>query len=148
MNLTIFQNPHYVSIMEKHFQETIKFLFEENQHFAIACEVEYLTFTPELPKEIKDTFQEVVLFIVGGYTFETASIEGDFFLFEAGFGEDNFGSHVKVPILAIKQLFVDDTPIIINMASPLKKQTGSKKSSMEALLNNPQNKKLLQKKKK
>ena len=149
VNKNIFQTPQYISIIEKHFQETIAYLFEQNQHFAIACEVKHLTFTPELPKEIKDTFQEVVLFIMGGYTFETAVLEEDFFLFEAGFGENNFGSHVRLPILAIKQLFVNDTPIIINMASALtKKSPSSQESSMQALLNNPQNKRLLQKKKK
>jgi hypothetical protein len=60
---------------------------------------------------------------------------------------------VSVPLLAIKQIFVGDNPIVINLANPViegdKKKEGSasKKSSMEALLNNPENKKLLKNKK-
>jgi len=149
MNSDIFKTPKFMTIMQKHLKETLEYFFEQNQHFAVGCEVKYLVFSPELPKDIKDNFQDNVLFIMGGYTFETARVEGDFFLFEAGFGKENFGSHVKLPILAIKQLFVDDHPVIINLASPFQSITsGSEELSMQSLLNNPKNKKLLQKKKK
>ena len=62
------------------------------------------------------------------------------------FGEYNFGSTVRVPLLAIKQLFLEDDPIILNLSNPSDKKKPSA-TSMEALLNNPENKKLLKKKK-
>jgi hypothetical protein len=135
--------------MEEHLTKTILYLFEKDQEFAIACETDYVTFEPELPAEMKEGFNQTVLFVINGYTFESAKIEGNDFIFEAGFGNENFGATVFVPLLAIKQLFVGEHPIIINMAEPLvlPKTTESVQNSMEALLNNPENKKLLKRKK-
>lgn len=155
MTINLFQTPEYRELIQTHISQTIGYLFDKNQEFALACEVKYITFTPELPSEIKETFEETVLFILSGYTFESAQLEEDYFSFEAGFGADNFGSTVSVPLLAIKQVFVGDNPVVINLANPvieekidiLKKSSESSKSSMEALLNNPENKKLLKKKK-
>jgi hypothetical protein len=85
---------------------------------------------------------------LSGYTFESAKIDKGYFVFEAGFGSENFGATVSVPLLAIKQLFVEEHPIVINLAEPLlaQKKEDKVQNSMEALLNNPENKKLLKKK--
>lgn len=152
MTINLLQTPEYRSLIQAHIIQTIEYLFDKNQEFALACEVKYITFTPELPSSIKDSFQDTVLFILSGFTFESAQLEEDHFSFEAGFGSDNFGSTVSIPLLAIKQISVGDNPIVINLANPVmkeekKKKSVSKKSSMEALLNNPENKKLLKKKK-
>jgi len=147
--MNLFQTSHYRSLMEEHLTKTILYLFEKDQEFAIACETDYVTFEPELPAEMKEGFNQTVLFVINGYTFESAKIEGNDFIFEAGFGSENFGATVFVPLLAIKQLFVGEHPIIINMADPLvlPKTAESVQNSMEALLNNPENKKLLKRKK-
>ncbi|RRS30219.1 MAG: hypothetical protein P794_07695 [Epsilonproteobacteria bacterium (ex Lamellibrachia satsuma)] len=146
MTINLFQTPEYRALIEEHIVKTIDYLFSRNQEFALACEVKYINFDPELPLEIRKTFNETVLFILSGYTYETAKLEEGYFSFEAGFGNENFGSTVTVPLLAIKQLFVDDHPIVINLANPVSVKKASK-NSMEALLNNPENKKLLKKKK-
>lgn len=153
MTMNLFQTHEYRTLMQKHLSETIDYLFKKNQEFALACEVKYITFSPELPSSIKDSFDHTVLFILSGFTLETAQLEEEYFSFEAGFGSDNFGSVVSVPLLAIKQIFVGENPIVINFADPLikdrekREESASKKSSMEALLNNPENKKLLKNKK-
>jgi len=147
MTINLFQTSEYKALMEEHIDKTIHYLFEKNSEFAIACEIEHITFLPELPANILETFKETVLFILSGYAFETAKLEEGILYFEAGFGENNFGSTVRVPLLAIKQLFVGDNPIVMNLAQPIKKKVASSKNSMEALLNNPENKKLLKKKK-
>jgi hypothetical protein len=147
MTINLFQTPEYKALMQEHIEKTIGYLFNKNQEFALACEIEYVNFSPELPSDIKEAFKETVLFVLSGYTYETAKLEKGYFYFEAGFGSDNFGSTVTVPLLAIKQLFVGDHPIVLNLAEPIKKEEISKKNSMEALLNNPENKKLLKKKK-
>jgi len=146
MTINLFQTPEYKKLMEEHIEKTIGYLFNKNQEFALACEIKHISFTPELPSEIKETFNETVLFVLSGYTYETAKLEEGYFYFEAGFGADNFGSTVAVPMLAIKQLFVGDHPVVLNLAEPVGKEKVSKESSMEALLNNPENKKLLKKK--
>ena len=153
MTINLLQTPEYRTLIQSHIFETITYLFNKNQEFALACEVKYITFTPELPADIKDSFEDTVLFILSGFTFESAQLNKEYFSFEAGFGSENFGSTVSVPLLAIKQLFVGDNPIVINLANPViesekkKEVSASKKSSMEALLKNPENKKLLKNKK-
>ncbi|WP_232501344.1 hypothetical protein [Sulfurovum sp. NBC37-1] len=148
MTMNLFQTPQYRTLMKDHIAKTIIYLFEKNQEFAIACETEYITFEPELPSDIRESFNETVLFVISGYTYESAKVDDEYFVFEAGFGSENFGSTVQVPLLAIKQLFVGEHPIVINLADPVipQKQADKTKNSMEALLNNPENKKLLKKK--
>lgn len=149
MTINLFQTPEYRTIMEEHLSKNLAYLFEKDQEFAIVCEVKHLTFTPELPSEIFETFKDTVLFVLSGYTFQTAKVEEGFFSFEAGFGSENFGSTVSMPLLAIKQLFVGDTPVVINHAEiglPAPSREPSTQNSMEALLNNPENKKFLKKK--
>jgi len=146
MTINLFQTPEYKKLIQEHIENTITYLFNKNQEFALACEIKYVSFTPELPSTIQETFQETVLFILSGYTFESAKLEDGYFFFEAGFGDENFGSTVTVPLLAIKQLFVGDHPIVFNLAQPVKKKKVTQKNSMEALLNNPENKKLIKKK--
>jgi hypothetical protein len=149
MTINLFQTPEYKKLMQNHIYETIQYLFSKNQEFAVACEIKHITFNPALPQSIIDSFEETVLFILSGYTFESAVIDKEYFSFEAGFGEDNFGSTVTIPLLSIKQLFVGENPIILNLAKyeAKKKRQTSTQSSMEALLKNPENKKLLRKKK-
>ena len=147
MTINLFQTSEYKTLMEEHINKTIYYLFEKDSEFAIACDIQHITFSPELPSNVLETFKETVLFIISGYSFETAKLEEGYLSFEAGFGENNFGSTVTVPLLAIKQLFVGDNPIVMNFAQPTKKKVASSKNSMEALLNNPENKKLLKKKK-
>ena len=153
MTINLLQTPEYRALIQSHIFETIQYLFSKNQEFALACEVKYITFSPELPNDIKDSFEDTVLFILRGYTFESAQLNEGYFSFEAGFGSENFGSMVSVPLLAIKQVFVGENPIVINLAHPelesekKKEESASTKSSMEALLSNPENKKLLKTKK-
>ena len=153
MTINLLQTPEYRTLIQSHIFETINYLLSKDQEFALACEMKYVTFTPELPADIKDSFDDTVLFILSGYTFESAQLNKEYFSFEAGFGSENFGSTVSLPLLAIKQLFVGDNPIVINLADPViesekkKEESASKKSSMEALLKNPENKKLLKNKK-
>jgi len=147
MTINLFQTPIYKALISEHIFKTISYLFEENQEFAIACQIKHVSFTPELPTSIQETFDETVLFILSGYTFESASLEKEYFSFEAGFGSENFGSTVSVPLLAIKQLFVGDNPIILNLAEHQTVKKATTKNSMESLLNNPENKKLLKKRK-
>ncbi|SFV65202.1 FIG00469468: hypothetical protein [hydrothermal vent metagenome] len=149
MTINLFQTPEYKELIQNHIFQTIEYLFQKNQEFAVACDTQYITFNPELPQSILDSFNETVLFVLGGYTFESATLDKEYFTFEAGFGSENYGSVVTVPLLCIKQIFVGDNPIVFNLAKyevKREKHTTSTKSSMEALLNNPENQKLLKKK--
>ena len=72
-------------------------------------------------------------------------------IFEAGFGSDNFGSVVSVPLLSIMQIIIDETPVFINLSvykDEVQEQSREGddkgvKNSMASFLNNPENSKFL-----
>ena len=83
--------------------------------------------------------------MLANYSFESATLNKEFLEFEAGFGSENFGAVVQIPLLAIKQIFVGEYPILINIASI--PEEAEEIDSMSALLNNPENAKLLKRRK-
>ncbi|MCH9740560.1 MAG: hypothetical protein K0U38_06940 [Epsilonproteobacteria bacterium] len=145
MPLDNLQQPPFQELMQEHIFKTIEFLFQSNQEFGVACEINHVAFNPMLPDEIEKSLPEVTLFMLANYSFESATLNEDFLEFEAGFGSDNFGAVVQIPLLAIKQIFVGEYPILINIASI--PEEVEEIDSMSALLNNPENARLLKKKK-
>ena len=151
----LIEDKKFASLMKKHLEETIILLFEKEQNFGVLCKIKDISFYPELPEDIFAEFRPLTLFFLAGYTFETAKIEDGMLVFEAGFGSENFGSVVSVPLLSILQVIVDETPIMINLAIDKHEdndiseekavdETGVK-NSMESFLSNPENQKFLKK---
>jgi hypothetical protein len=144
------KNSNYQALMQKHILATIEYMFENNQEFGIACETSNVSFQPELPHELKKSLPEITLFMIANYSFETASVDTGYISFEAGFGPDNFGALVHIPLLSVKQLFVEEYPVLINVA-PTKEEMVQKEEKIESidsmamLLKNPENAKLLKK---
>jgi len=143
----------FAKIMKKNIQDVIIHMFESEQNFGILCKIEEVEFNPTLPASINSEFRPLTLFFLAGYTFDTARIEDDTLIFEAGFGSDNFGSVVSVSLLSIMQIIIDETPILINLAvyneSNERAEQSSKandkgvENSMASFLNNPENSKFL-----
>jgi hypothetical protein len=150
MLFDIVKNEAFGNLMNKHIQELLVYLFEAEQNFGILCKIEHLSFDPELPKHISDEFRPMTLFFLAGYTFESARIEEDCLIFEAGFGSENIGSFVTVPLLSIIQIIIDETPIFVNLATLPEKATNKQpeaeegvQNSMAAFLSNPENEKFI-----
>jgi hypothetical protein len=62
--------------------------------------------------------------------------------FEAGFGNENFGSVVKIPLFAIFQIIVDESVLYLNSVATVEKfNKDLKRNSMSLFKNNPHNKK-------
>ncbi len=146
----IIKDEGYMNLMGKHLQELLLYLFEQEQNFGILCKIEHLTFEPELPEHIRNDFRPMTLFFLAGYTFESARLDKDGLIFEAGFGEENVGSFVLVPFLSIMQVIVDETPIFVNLASPsdvasnkAPKRENGVENSMASFLSNPENQKFI-----
>lgn len=149
----------YDFLGEKEFVETIhnallnilSLLLKKRAPFSVVTNISRVSFNPLLPEDIAKRFQAATLFDLYGYTLSSAKIENDTLQFEAGFGEDNFASLVSVPIGAVLQIFIDNTPLFINMSKePITaKKIESKKDNLErslkVLLKNPKNQKLLKK---
>ncbi|WP_294964361.1 hypothetical protein [Sulfurimonas sp.] len=147
---SVINNKEFTQLMQKHMQELIIYFFQKEQNFGILCKIEDALFEPSLPEEIVTEFRLLTLFFLAGYTFETAHIEENSLVFEAGFGAENFGSIVRVPLVSIMQIIVDETPVMINLATHQledepKKVSNEKgvKDSMASFLSNPENSKFV-----
>jgi len=147
----ILQDKEFAQLMKKNIQDLIVLFFQKEQNFGILCKIEDVAFEPELPESINAEFRPLTLFFLAGYTFETARIENDLLIFEAGFGSDNFGSIVSVPLLSILQIIIDETPVLINI-SVYKEEANEEekeldengvKNSMASFLANPENSKFI-----
>ena len=148
----VIEDKEFALLMQKNLQELIIHFFEKEQNFGILCQIEDASFEPNLPDSIESEFRPLTLFFLAGYTFETARIEDGMLVFEAGFGSENFGSIVSVPLLSIMQVIVDETPVFINLStyrekSVVKKEVdkGGVENSMASFLSNPENSKFIKK---
>lgn len=148
----IIQDSNFASLMQKNIQELIVYFFEREQNFGILCSIDDVTFEPTLPEDINAEFRPLTLFFLAGYTFETAHITDDTLIFEAGFGADNIGSLVSVPLLSIMQIIIDETPVFINLSTSKAKKVEKEnvngngvKNSMASFLSNPENSKFVKK---
>jgi hypothetical protein len=152
MALENLENRDFRNLMREHILKTIEYMFNSNQEFGIACEIQEVHFEPLLPNELHQSLPELTIFMLANYSFESASLDEDCLSFEAGFGPENIGALVKIPLLAIKQLFVGEYPVLMNIATcsdevDKEEEEDPEINSMNALLNNPENAKLLKKKK-
>lgn len=141
----IIENDEYKNLVEKQIKETISFLLKKNQEFSITANIEPISFTPELPKVIKDQMNKFSLFILSNYTYTTVQIDDNYISFEAGFGNENFGSVVKIPLHAVFQIVIDESILFLNSLATVEKfNKNLNKNSFNVFKNNPNNKKFNQ----
>jgi len=75
MPLKNIETQEFRKIMQEHIVKTITYLLSVNQEFAIACEIAAVHFDPVLPTDLQDSLNEITLFMIANYSFETATIE-------------------------------------------------------------------------
>ena len=138
----IIEDEEYKNLIEIQIKETVAFLLKKNQEFSITANIESVTFTPELPSVIRNQMHKFSLFTLSNYTYTTVQIDNDYLSFEAGFGNENFGSVVKIPLYAIFQIVVDESILYINSVATVDKfNKNLKKNSFNVFKSNPNNKK-------
>ena len=138
----IIENNEYKSLVEKQIKENVLFLLEKKEEFSITANIQPISFTPELPKVIKDQMHKFSLFTLSNYTYTTVQIDDNYISFEAGFGNENFGSVVKIPLYAIFQIIIDESILYINSVATVEKfNSDLKKNSFNIFKSNPNNKK-------
>ncbi len=152
MNLSF--DADFAKIMKQHIVDILGYFFDKNKNFGILCKVDKVEFNPPLPENIMANFSELTLFFLAGYTFESAYVQDDYLIFEAGFGSENFGSVVSVPLLSIVHIIYDDIPIFVNVSDIDKihisndtknLNTNELEGSIDIFLSNPENKDLFKK---
>jgi hypothetical protein len=138
----IIESEEYKQLVEIQIKETILFLLNKNQEFSITANITPISFEPELPKTIKDQMHKFSLFILSNYTYTTVQVNNEYVSFEAGFGNENFGSVVKIPLHAVFQIIVDESILYINSLATVEKfNKDLKRNSFNIFKNNPNNKK-------
>ncbi|PAF41456.1 hypothetical protein [Helicobacter sp. 11S03491-1] len=140
----------YQCLSNRHCFEIIRFLFDNKVNFCVVCDLLKVNFEPLLPKEIFDKFRPFEVFILAGYTFESLRIYEDSIEFEAGFGNDNIGSIVSIKIEGIIQVIVknkkyEDVVLfhqgdVSLVFDHLQEEICN---PMEAILSNPQNRRII-----
>jgi len=132
----------FSELMVFHQRDIIEMLLSKGMFFSILTHIDEISYEPLLPAEISDNFKPITLFVISEYTFESCSVDDDNLYFEAGFGHQNVGSYVTIPLNSIVQILLEDTPIFINLAIRQKKK--EKDTNIEAstniFLSNPKNK--------
>jgi len=142
MITNIIENENYKDLVSEQIVKTIEFLLEQNQEFSITANLEPIEFNPELPETIKEQLPKYSLFILSNYTYTTIVINDKYISFEAGFGNENFGSTVKIPIHSIFQIIVDESILYINSVATVDKfNSNPKLKSMNVFKSNPNNQK-------
>lgn len=142
------ENREYKNMVRLQIKEVMTFLMNANQEFAITANVKGITFDPQLPSSILDQLSNFSLFVLSNYTYSTIKIDNEFLYFEAGFGKENFGAQVKIPLTGIFQIIIDESIIYINPIATFDKffeKEKLEKNSMDVFKNNPHNKKLVDK---
>ena len=145
---TLLASTDFNALMKRHSGELMEMLLKRGVNFSLLTNIADVSFSPSLPESITKSFKPITMFFLAGYTFESTQIYNGVISFEAGFGSDNFGSLVSVPVECVLQVIIEEIPVFINLSNPLKKEEPKPKDngikrSMDALMSNPQNKKLL-----
>lgn len=123
MRKILFQ-PQFKSVMNAHTRDILQFLIQNSVNFNILCDMKRASFSPQLPEHITSTFNEITLFVLAGYTFESIELHESCMSFEAGFGNENIGSIVSVEYEGIVQILLHDNdllreiPLFTNVSHP------------------------------
>ena len=131
--------PYFRDLKEKHAREIINLLLERDEEFSVLAFTPAITFNPPLPENITSQFTEAIVFAIANYTLQSAHINENNFIFEAGFGEENIGSVVTIPLSNIIQITQNEIPLFINATATMPKEEKPK----NPFANNPRNKRFL-----
>jgi hypothetical protein len=140
--MELFKKDSYKDLVIANCYNTLDVLLKEGLDFSIATYTNIIDFNPPIPSEIIE-FDESALFTIAGFTKESAILNKNNLSIETGFGRENYGSVLTIPLEAIMQIFTGEDILHISYYEPVVKV---ELDSMELLLNNPENQKLLKKK--
>ena len=118
-NDEIFSSANFVQNSKNHIESIIKNLISSDFKFAIILKAENITLSPSL--DIFPNKEEFLRFDIVNYSFETAEIIDDKFVFRAGFGS---GANVEEAEVSMKLfhifqiLTLDTKPLFQNFSKP------------------------------
>ncbi len=153
MITNVIEDIAYRNLMEEQIRDIIDYLLVHNEEFSLTANIKGASFDPEMPEGISEGFSPFTMFSLTNYTYSTIVIDENNISFEAGFGKENFGSTVTIPLFAIFQLVVNDSILFINPTATVEKyfleqntdksEEGQSSRSRNAFSMNPKNRELI-----
>lgn len=149
MIFNIVEDINYKEMLENQIFEVIEYLINNDEEFSITANIKGVDFNPEIPESISKSFSQFTLFTLSNYTYESIILTEKSITFEAGFGSENFGSHVTIPLYAIFQIVIEESILFLNPTATVEKYFEEKQEeeqssrSMNAFTMNKKNKDLL-----
>jgi len=150
MIFNIVEDINYREMLSGQIFEVIEYLINKDEEFSITANIKGVDFNPEMPESISANFSHFTLFTLSNYTYESIVLTEKTITFEAGFGSENFGSHVTIPLYAIFQIVIDESILFLNPTATVEKYFEKKEieedqvsRSMNAFTMNEKNKDLL-----
>ena len=124
MILDILEDEDYKEMIEGQIFELIGHLLNKQQEFSITVNIKAVEFEPEIPDTISSNFQPFTVFALANYTYSSIELTDTHISFETGFGPQNFGSVVTVPLFALFQIVVSDSILFLNPLATIDKFVG------------------------
>ena len=121
MIFNIIEDIDYRDMIEGQIFEVIGYLLNKNEEFSITVNINGVNFNPEIPESISQNFQNFTLFTLANYTYTTIELTDTHISFETGFGAENFGSVVTIPLYAIFQVVVKESILFLNPTATVEK---------------------------
>jgi len=149
MIFNIVEDIQYRDMLENQIFEVIEYLVNKDEEFSITANIKGVDFNPEIPESISKNFPQFTLFTLSNYTYESIVLTEKNITFEAGFGSENFGSHVTIPLYAIFQIVIEESILFLNPTATVEKyfekvkEEEQESRSMNAFTMNSKNEDLL-----
>jgi len=121
MIFNIVEDLEYKEIIENQIYEIIEFLLNKEQEFSITANINGVSFNPDIPESIATSFSHFTLFTLANYTYSTIELSDTHISFETGFGAENFGSVVTIPLSAVFQIVIDESILFLNPTATVEK---------------------------
>ena len=152
MIFNIVEDVNYRDMLMGQIFEVIEYLVEKGEEFSITANIQGTSFNPEIPEAIAKSFSQFTLFTLANYTYTTIELTETHISFETGFGPENFGSVVTIPLYAIFQIVIEESILFLNPTATVEKyfvkkdivsEQTQESRSMNAFKMNKRNKDLL-----
>lgn len=113
----ILNDEKFNKLMRAHIDECLDYLLQNKFEFSITANINNVKCDANLHRELKSKHKHMITFAFGGFTLDSARLEKDELVFEAGFGDDTFAHTIAIKFNSILQITVQDTPILLNLTA-------------------------------
>jgi len=121
MIFNIVEDENYRDLVENQIYEVIEYLLDKDEEFSITANINGVSFNPNIPQTISESFPHFTLFTLANYTYSTIELTDTHISFETGFGAENFGSVVTIPLYSIFQIVIDESILFLNPTATIEK---------------------------